>query len=81
VSEARDSSDEFAPPRPDCRKKRTLSAEEIDRLVEGYPGGSTIKELARQFGVHRVTFSLLVKRAGVPARRAGLGESLRPEFA
>jgi IS30 family transposase len=81
VSEARDSSGEFAPPRPVCRKKRTLSAGEIDRLVEGYRSGSTMKELARQFGVHRVTVSLLVKRAGVPVRRASLDESLRPEIA
>ncbi|MDR1294522.1 MAG: hypothetical protein LBK59_06130 [Bifidobacteriaceae bacterium] len=81
MSEARDRSGEFAPPRPVCRKERLLSIDEIDRLVEGYRGGSTTKELARQFGVHRVTVSLLVKRAGGPVRRASLDESLRPEIA
>jgi hypothetical protein len=81
VSEARDSSGEFEPPRPVCRKKRTLSVDKIDRLVDGYRGGSTMKELTRQFGIHRVTVGLLVRRAGVPVRRASLDESLRPEIA
>jgi IS30 family transposase len=81
VSEARDSSGEFAPPRPVCGKKRTLTAEQVEQLVEGYRNGATMKELGRQLGVHRVTVSVLVKRAEVPVRNVSLDESQRPEIA
>ncbi len=80
ASEARDSSDEFAAPRLVCRKQRLLSADDAVRLVDGYRDGKTVYELGREFGIHRVTVSAHLKRAGVPMRRLGLDESLRAEI-
>jgi DNA-directed RNA polymerase specialized sigma24 family protein len=81
VSEERDTFTEFAPPKPVCRKKRTLSAKEKDNLVEGYRNGKTARELGLEFGVHRRTATVHLKQAGVTMRMQGLDESARPEIA
>jgi hypothetical protein len=80
VSEARDSSGEFAPPRPVVRRRRTLKPDEIVRLIKGYGDGTTVYELGREFGIHRTTASVILKRNGSVIRRRGLDESLRPEI-
>jgi IS30 family transposase len=80
VSETRDGSDEYAPPRPVVRKRRMLKQDEIARLVEGYQDGKTVYELGREFGVHRTTVSVILKRNGAVIRRQGLDQSLRTEL-
>lgn len=44
---------------------RRLDANEVDLLVERYEAGSTTSEVARRFGIHRSTVSLLLERQGV----------------
>jgi IS30 family transposase len=81
VSKGRDSSGEFDPPRPEVRKRRVLKVEEIAHLIEGYRNGGTVYQLAAQFGVHRITVGVILKRNGVEIRRRGLDESQRAEVA
>ena len=69
----------YVAPGPVYRKARKLSRNEIERLVEGYQGGKTVYELGREFGVHRVTVSAVLKRSGVPMRMQGLSEDDRNE--
>jgi IS30 family transposase len=80
VSKERDGLGEYAPPRPQVRQRRMLKEDEIARLIEGYKDGGTVYELGREFGVHRATVSVLLKRNGVALRMRGLDESLRPEI-
>jgi IS30 family transposase len=81
VSKGRDSSREFDPPRAIVRKQRVLKEDEVARLIEGYRNGGTMYQLAAQFGVHRVTVGVILKRNGVEIRRRGLDESQRAEVA
>jgi DNA-binding transcriptional regulator LsrR (DeoR family) len=43
----------------------------VDALVVGYKHGKTMKELAAEFGINRVTVSAQLRRANVPLRQAG----------
>jgi IS30 family transposase len=54
------------------RMFRQVSPEERSELVELYRSGKNTYELARQFGVHRVTVSRTLKQAGVEMRYQGL---------
>ena len=63
------------------RKRRFLKYEEIARLIEGYRSGKTMYELAHEFGIHRVTVGVILKRNGVEIRRRGLDDSQRAEVA
>ena len=45
-----------------------LDSGQIGDLVAAYQAGSTIKELATQFQVHRTTVSKILERRGVPKR-------------
>jgi hypothetical protein len=58
-----------------------LKEDEIARLIEGYQNGKTVYQLAAQFGVHRVTVGVILKRNGVEIRRRGCDESQRAEVA
>jgi transposase len=51
---------------------RRLSYTEVTQLVELYRGGNSMRELAHEFGIHRVTVSRLLKREGVELRNRGL---------
>ena len=51
---------------------RRLSSAEVTQLVELYRGGKSMRELAHQFGIHRVTVSRLLKRQRVGLRKRGL---------
>ena len=81
VSEVWDGYAEYAMDRPLCRKKRVLREEESARLVQGYREGKTTYELGQEFGIHRSTVSVILKRCGVELRMHGLDESARPEIA
>lgn len=41
---------------------------DIEALVESYEDGSTVYELARRFGIHRSTVSVVLERRGVSRR-------------
>jgi predicted DNA binding protein len=49
-----------------------LKPAQVDALVAGYRSGSTMKDLAGEFGVDRRTVSTYLRRAEVPVRRGGL---------
>jgi hypothetical protein len=51
---------------------RQLSPAERSELVELYRSGKNTYELARQFGIHRVTVSRMLRHAGVEMRNQGL---------
>jgi DNA-binding MarR family transcriptional regulator len=58
---------------PRCyQMNRRLSSAELTQLVELYRSGKSMRELAHQFGIHRVTVSRLLKREGVELRNGGL---------
>lgn len=46
----------------------------VVRMIARYEAGATLREVADEFGVHRMTVSRALKRAGAMLRRAGLDE-------
>jgi len=73
-STIRDRVEDFAPPEGFQRQIKVLKGAEIERLAEAYLSGKTVYELGREFGIHRATVSIILKRHGVPMRRQRLGE-------
>jgi len=63
------------------RRSRPLKPAEVDALVAGYEAGETTKELAAEYGIHRVTVSSHLRRAGIPLRRSGLNAAQIAEAA
>ena len=51
---------------------RKLAEEGISEPIHGYQDGLTVYELADQFGIHRETVSVVLRREGVPRRRRPL---------
>jgi hypothetical protein len=49
-----------------------LGPSDVAALVEGYQAGSTLEEVASEFGVHVQTAAAHLKRQGVPQRRQRL---------
>lgn len=54
------------------RQSRPLKPAQVDALVAGYEAGKTMRELAAEFDINRVTVSAHLRRAKVPIRRGGL---------
>src|SRR4051812_7105663 len=54
--------------------QRRLTDEESAKLVAAYQAGAKAHELASQWGIHRVTVTQILKRAGVSRRSVGLSE-------
>jgi DNA-binding CsgD family transcriptional regulator len=67
--------------RPVRRRQRRLRLHEIEALVAAYRGGMTMNDLARTFGVHRLTVSAHLRQHAVPIRRRGLDQKDVPEAA
>jgi IS30 family transposase len=80
VSTDWDGSSEYAMSRPLSRTKRQLNAVQVGKLIEAYRSGKTVYELGRDFGIHRATVGVILKRNDVPMRMRGLDESLRHEI-
>jgi hypothetical protein len=57
-----------------------LKAAQIDALIAGYEAGKTMKDLAVEFGINRLTVSAHLRRAGVPLRRAVSTRSKPPKL-
>lgn len=49
-----------------------LTDAEVDQLVAAYEASATLRGLAKQFHIHRLTVSAHLARRGVPVHRAGL---------
>ncbi len=58
-------------PRP-TRTARQLAAPDLDRLVTAYRDGATVYELARRFGIHRITVGKHLRARGVDTTPPGL---------
>jgi hypothetical protein len=58
-----------------------LKPAQVDALVTGYQSGKTMKELAAEFGINRVTVSGHLRRAAVVPRRGGLDQEQAGEAA
>jgi hypothetical protein len=52
--------------------QRRLSMTEVTELINAYEQEVSVKDLAQQFGIHRLTVTALLRRHGVELRRAGL---------
>ena len=68
-------------PRRHPRTSRPLKPAQIDALIAGYEAGKTMKDLAVEFGINRLTVSAHLRRAGVPLRRSGLDTEQTAEAA
>jgi len=66
-----------APRRPRQRQRR-LSATETAELIKAYERQIPVKDLAKQFGVHRSTVTALLQGNGVALRQAGLAREVVP---
>jgi transposase-like protein len=57
---------------PTTRRQRRLRPHEVAQLIVGYESGAGMSDLAREFGIHRATVSVLLAREGVKPRKVGL---------
>lgn len=55
-------------PQRTARRRQPLSPEQIDELVDAFTSGSTVKELAARFEIHRTTVMDYLRRRRVPRR-------------
>jgi lambda repressor-like predicted transcriptional regulator len=53
-----------APRRAAKQVQKRLAPDEVARLVEAHQAGAGVKELAREFGIHRETVSNILRREG-----------------
>jgi lambda repressor-like predicted transcriptional regulator len=58
--------------RPPKQSQTRLDPEEVAQLVAAYEAGGRVKQLARQFGIHRLTVSSILQREGVTLRPRGI---------
>ena len=58
-----------------------LTDAEVDELVAAYEAGATLRGLAKQFHIHRLTAAAHLARRGVPVRRVGLDSAQSKEAA
>jgi len=56
-------------PQRSVQRQRRLSQEEILNLANRYVTGSTVRELAQIFGIHRTTVLVHLERQGIERRR------------
>jgi transposase len=54
---------------------------EIRKLIKAYKHQDSVTELAKQFGIHRLTVTALLRRHGVEQRPVGLTPTEIPEAA
>lgn len=58
-----------------------LTDAQVDELVAAYDAGATLRGLAKQFHIHRLTAAAHLARRGVTLRRAGLDSAQAKEAA
>jgi hypothetical protein len=59
-------------PRTAKQAQTRLDSDEVAGLVAAYRAGGRVKQLARQFGIHRLTVSSVLQREGVALRPRGI---------
>ena len=70
----------YAPPEGFRRHIKVLAGDEIEKLVEGYRSGKTVYELGREFGIHRTTVGIILRRQGLAPVRRSACEQHRDEI-
>jgi len=55
-----------------CKTARPLRPAEVDDLVAKYHAGTTVRELATQFGIHRATVGRYLKTRGIDTKPPAL---------
>ena len=68
VLETLPSGPQIAIPRTPKQVHRRLQPAEVDEVVDRYLAGATLKELGKQYQVHRTTVSELLEQRGVQRR-------------
>lgn len=58
-----------------------LTDAEVDELVAAYEAGATLRGLAKQFHIHRLTVTAHLARRGVPVHHRGLDSAQTREAA
>ena len=58
----------------DNNRSYRLDDDQTHQLIAGYQAGSTVYELADEFGIERRTVSAILHRHDVPMRRRGLND-------
>jgi hypothetical protein len=66
--------------RPPKQAQTRLDPEAVAQLVTAYQAGGRVKQLARQFRIHRLTVSSILQREGVPLRSRGIHPDDLPEM-
>ena len=57
------------------RQQKRLTPEETQMLIAEYQSGKEPAELGKQFGIHRITASKILKRNNIPLRNTCLRSS------
>jgi len=65
--------------RPPKQPQTRLNREDVTQLVAAYQAGARVKQLAEQFGIHRLTVSSILQREGVRLRPGGIHPDDLPE--
>ena len=55
--------------------QRRLTAEQVDQLRSEYRAGASMKDLAKQWRLHRTTVAAHLRRGGVALRRQGVPDA------
>ena len=58
----------------DSNRRSRLDQDQTQRLIASYQAGSTVYQLADEFGIERRTVSAILHRHDVPMRRQGLSD-------
>jgi transposase-like protein len=66
-------------PRPPRQAQTRLDRAAVARLVAAYRAGGRVNQLARQFGIHRLTVSSILQREGTTLRPRGIHPDDLPE--
>ena len=64
---------------PPKQPQTRLNREDVTQLVAAYQAGARVKQLAEQFGIHRLTVSSILQREGVRLRPGGIHPDDLPE--
>ena len=64
----------YGPPERFRRQIKVLKGDEIIRLIEGYQSGRTVYELGPEFGIHRTTVGIILRRHGIATTKRELIE-------
>ncbi|WP_167969190.1 helix-turn-helix domain-containing protein [Lentzea indica] len=70
-----------SPPPAPFKTLRKLKPHELDELVERYQAGSSVYQLAKHYGIHRITIGRLLRSRGIDTTAPALTEEQAREAA